>query len=792
VPDGSSALVRDAASDAAADAATTWPPGPSGCRVSASGASQPFGAHEAPYFESARLPSHVYRSERDALVRNTYDRWKARYLVDASALATSPCDPSFVYAKVSDTPNLLTNSGSHGQAMLIVAIMAGYDPDGRRLFDGMVRFFLAHPSLEEPHLMARQQRADCADKYTSSASDGDLDIAYALLLADKQWGSGGDIDYGTRARQVIAAIRRRDVDPTGSYMLLGSGVAVTEEHRDGTRTSDFMPGHFTSFAEASGDDSWRTLSDRAYGMVDDLQQTYASTTGLLPAFAKGMSKGAPRPVDGRFFGDEFDGAYSENACRAPLRIALDYLTSGNGKARTAVGRMNEWMTMSTAGDPLKIRAGYRLDGTPLSESTSMAFVAPLGVAAMVGTSHDWLNALWDALSDETREDKLYLGDTLQLLSLIAMSGNWWTPEAVPCPLPPEPADAGMATDAGADAGDGGPDRPVPFECVRGEWGGFDEVAPLKTPQCAIEPEDVPMFVSVGFTTRGDLDGLTWALALAQKHFFSFTFFVSCESTFSPEFVALLQRAVSENHEIGNGGFDVPLFPPLDQSAWQDNIERCGTLLMEKAGLTMPPLGFRTPEYRYTDATLAAVDELYLMYDSSIVEGFQGLEDGTDHYWPYTLDTLSPGHTEFVMPGTDIQELTPHPGLWELPLYALLPPPHLRRKFQKVQPWFTIKMLGIDENMWQSPTNNGFAMDASEVLATLSYSFDRRVQGNKAPFVFAASTALYDSASGTIANSTLAERRDTLEAFLDYVRIQPTVRVATHADVIRWARAPAGR
>ena len=45
------------------------------------------------------------------------------------------------------------------------------------------------------------------DGKSYSATDGDLDIAFGLLLADKQWGSAGAINYLAEARKVIAAIK---------------------------------------------------------------------------------------------------------------------------------------------------------------------------------------------------------------------------------------------------------------------------------------------------------------------------------------------------------------------------------------------------------------------------------------------------------------------------------------------------------------------------------------------------------------------------------------------------------
>ena len=59
----------------------------------------------------------------------------------------------------------------------------------------MYHYYLAHPSSIGPHLMAWQQsdngKALVDPNGADSATDGDLDIAYALL-ADKIWGSSGE------------------------------------------------------------------------------------------------------------------------------------------------------------------------------------------------------------------------------------------------------------------------------------------------------------------------------------------------------------------------------------------------------------------------------------------------------------------------------------------------------------------------------------------------------------------------------------------------------------------------
>jgi hypothetical protein len=64
---------------------------------------------------------------------------------------------------------------------------------------------------------------------------------------------------------------------------------------------------------------------------------------------------------------------------------------------------------------------------PGQDFVSMAFIAPLGVSAMIdGDNQEWLDAIWTATVAADPVD--YFEDSIMLLSMIAMSGNWWSPE----------------------------------------------------------------------------------------------------------------------------------------------------------------------------------------------------------------------------------------------------------------------------------------------------------------------------------------------------------------------------
>ena len=387
----------------------------------------PFGSHPATYAAGSIKPSHVAQATLDQAVRDFYDQWKTTYVKQA-------CGPGRYVVEAKAGAGNLTVSEAHGYGMMLMALMAGHDPDAQAIFDGMFAYFRDHPSGITPSLMSWYQRTSCANANgNDTASDGDLDIAQALLLADKQWGSCGAVDYLAEAQSVIAGIAAGELDATGRFVKLGDWVSPGgAPYDDATRTSDFMPDHYRSFLAATSDATWTNLLEHTYDVVAALQASHSPATGLLPDFVIDPL-GTPDPAPANFLEGPTDGAYAYNACRDPWRLATDFLISGETRAQTAVQAINAWIRTKTANDPDAITAGWALDGsdTPGTNYRSMAFVAPFGVGAMVDASNQaWLNDVWDLVVATPLSAEGYYENTLKLLSMIVMSGSWWAPEGV--------------------------------------------------------------------------------------------------------------------------------------------------------------------------------------------------------------------------------------------------------------------------------------------------------------------------------------------------------------------------
>ena len=386
--------------------------------VSTEKAVVPLNAHPFPqhvkYVTNTILPNHRTQDELDNDAREFYDYWKSEYLVDEFPLYR------VAFGKSADA-HATTVSEGQGYGMVIVPLMAGYDPEAQVIFDGLWKFVKAHPSEVDPRLMDWIV-PDLEGNY--SAFDGDADIAFGLLLADAQWGSTGRVNYKAEAEKMIAGILESTIGAESHLPMLGDWVKAGDRQYNqyAPRSSDFMLVNFRAFSKATKDPVWEEVVLQSQNVMMGIQSDYSPDTGLLPDFIV-----SNQPAPPYFLENSTDGAYYYNAGRIPWRIGLDALLYDDATSRSIAQMISNWIEASAENDPANIRAGYELNGTPVPNSDYFTtfFVAPMGVAAMNNPSQqDWLNAIYNLVYD-THED--YYEDTVVLLCLLVMTGNFWVP-----------------------------------------------------------------------------------------------------------------------------------------------------------------------------------------------------------------------------------------------------------------------------------------------------------------------------------------------------------------------------
>jgi hypothetical protein len=194
------------------------------------------------------------------------------------------------------------------------------------------------------------------------------------------------------------------------------------------RSSDFMLVNFRAFGRARQDAVWTDIVWQSQYVMNEIQENYSPVSGLMPDFiVLAGDAHIPQPAPPEFLEAPTDGQYNYNAGRVPWRVGSDALLNDDEASRAIAQKISHWIEASANGDPANIRAGYDLDGKPLENSDYFTtfFVAPMGVAAMTDpTQQAWLNTVYDAVYDQHID---YYEDSVNLLCLIAMSGNAWTP-----------------------------------------------------------------------------------------------------------------------------------------------------------------------------------------------------------------------------------------------------------------------------------------------------------------------------------------------------------------------------
>ncbi len=237
----------------------------------------------------------------------------------------------------------------------------------------------------------------------------------------------------------------------------------------------------------------------------------------------------------------------------------------------------------------------------------------------------------------------------------------------------EPADAGMdanhppdpASDGPPASGDGpnADSAPAPPAGL-GPWTGNDDVAPSKNPPGGLRPDQVPLFVALGFDDNPDDEAVRWVMSVlsARKNpagtgkaathdgslpratFYSTSAFGSAAASWKAAHAAGHETANhTVNHFHGAGG---PGGMNFNADGWRMEIQGCTDFLTGPAvGARRDEItGFRSPFGQYNAALFPVLKQLGFWYDCSIDEGHQPDQDGTNYFWPYTLDNGSPGHS----------------------------------------------------------------------------------------------------------------------------------------------------
>ena len=375
--------------------------GNGGMSTAGSGGKIGTGSHQFP--ENQRLERCTYpKNANPADVVKAYERFKTE-------IVTSDGARGHLRVKRPNSPGAEVNSTvSEGIAYgMIIAVAMGDQP----LFDGLWKYsqeFLNENGLMHWYINA----AGTAPISTGGATDSDEDMAWALVMADRQWGGKGslDTDYIEYAKTQIEAIWDHEIDHgQGDFLKPGDTWNETVFN-----PSYFAPNQYRIFGQVTGKVAeWNRVIDRGYEMLNKClnAENKNQDNGLAPAWCD--LNGKPTGTNSAF-------NYQYDSARIPFRIGQDYCYNGEPRAKAYLEKVSTFFANVGAA---KIVDGYALDGTPEPDKDS----DPNGPQSAVFVGTAAVGAMHDPKFQPFIDEAYALVATGELLARSRYYNLSWTP-----------------------------------------------------------------------------------------------------------------------------------------------------------------------------------------------------------------------------------------------------------------------------------------------------------------------------------------------------------------------------
>ncbi|EIN14312.1 hypothetical protein PUNSTDRAFT_49130 [Punctularia strigosozonata HHB-11173 SS5] len=182
-------------------------------------------------------------------------------------------------------------------------------------------------------------------------------------------------------------------------------------------------------------------------------------------------------------------------------------------------------------------------------------------------------------------------------------------------------------------------------------------------------------------------------------------------------------------------------------------------------------GFRAPYLNYSVDTLKLLAQADFTYDSSASASIPVTDDGTDAFWPYTLDY---GMANDCLSVDGICKGEPKlPGFWEIPMYAFF------------------DNLGVNGphlmDPWLDAANGGSSVNDTATFEYMKNTFTAHYTSNRQP-IGLYTHPIHVSLSypgSTASNSTIK----MINAFLDWAQEQDNVWIVSNEQLLAWVKNP---
>ena len=341
-------------------------------------------AAQYPFPQNVQYPHGIKATNvNNDKIQQSYQTFYSKYYEESGNLARIKWDNA-----------TQTVSEGIGYGMLIMVYMDNVTNNTQSKFDKLFNYY--NNFLNDSGLMHWKINGFSNVAGENAATDAEIDVATALIMASKQW---NNVRYLNDAKALIVKMWDHEVNANG-YLKPG------DAWDDRKNPSYFGTATIELFKQIDSHD-WNRVLSNSYSLI---KASRNSTTGFIPDWCSEA---------GVAIGD-----FYYDASRAPWRIAMAYSWFGHSDAYDINNTIAVWVKGKTGGNASQVVDGYFLDGNNKGSWNNSTFVGPLGCAGMTSGNHQsWVNSAMEKMNGYSATDEGYFSQCLKLVTSLLLSGN---------------------------------------------------------------------------------------------------------------------------------------------------------------------------------------------------------------------------------------------------------------------------------------------------------------------------------------------------------------------------------
>ena len=235
------------------------------------------------------------------------------------------------------------------------------------------------------------------DNNANAATDAEMDVAAALIMAAYQF---GDDKYLDEARTLLKNVKQYEFEENGLHK-------PGDAWNDKKNPSYIAPAYYRLFAAVDTDNAtfWNTTAMNAnYALLETNSAEYS--TGLFDNWSDASGKG-------------LDKYYGYDAARTPWRLAQDFYWFGETKAKTMLSKLGTWVSGYAAS---AMKGTIERTGNTMWNDHNSTFVATLMTSLVTDESRQSkLDEYWKEVA--SLGDEAYFEQSMKILCGLLVTGN---------------------------------------------------------------------------------------------------------------------------------------------------------------------------------------------------------------------------------------------------------------------------------------------------------------------------------------------------------------------------------